>query len=117
MSIELLCKKIREDSKELLFNDVIASIDEYYRYQPTKFSNGLGQDVVVNEAGSNQGSCKVFGFAQLNQLNEQETLRCFCEHYRDVLNDPQGDGHANIRHFMRNGWDGIVFDQFPLREK
>ena len=37
------------------------------------------------------------------------------QEYRQVLANPDGEDHANIRAFMRNGWKGIRFDGEPLR--
>ena len=32
------------------------------------------------------------------------------DYYRkDVLEDPDGDSHANIRAFMKGGWDSVKF--------
>lgn len=64
---------------------------------------------MVNPPGTNTGSCKIFYFAQLHSLPPDATLRLFCEHYQDVLDTPDGDSHANIRAFMKNGWEGIRF--------
>ncbi|QSB02892.1 HopJ type III effector protein [Methylomonas sp. EFPC1] len=91
------------------FQEVIALIAEHYQYQPTEFSNGL-QQPLVNEAGRNEGSCKIFAFAKLHKLTVEQTLALFGDYYRqDVLGNPSGDDHQNIRHFMRDGWEGIVF--------
>lgn len=43
-------------------------------------------------------------------LTEEEALRCFCEHYQSVLDDPDGDSHKNIRNLMKHGWEGVVFE-------
>jgi hypothetical protein len=92
------------------FDETIAVITENYQYQATEFSNGLNQDTLVNKAGTNEGSCKIFAFAQIHQLDQQQTLNLFGDYYRlDVSNDPQGTGHQNIRHFMKYGWEGICF--------
>jgi len=114
MSVESLLNEIKKSPEVLVFATVIQSIDENYTYEAREFKNGIGDDPLINEAGTNQGSCKVFAFAQINHLNEQETLVCFGEHYRDVVADPDGESHANIRRFMRDGWAGINFDQCPL---
>jgi len=99
----------------LSFNDTIAVIAENYRYTPSTFSNGLGEQQVVNTAGTNEGSCKIFAFAILHGLTEAQTLNLFGDYYRlDVLNDPDGTSHANIRHFMRFGWAGIRFERQAL---
>ena len=97
------------------FEDVIDVIDEYFDYTPTHFTNGHGHDTVNNQAGSNEGSCKIFAFATMQGLTEAETLACFGKYYRqDVLQHPEADDHANIRTFMRHGWKGIRFEQSAL---
>lgn len=92
------------------FDDTQRIIAEHYLYQPTAFQNGP----VANAAGQNEGSCRLFAFARLHGLSAEHTLALFGEHYRDVLNDPQGNGHANIRAFMEHGWAGIAFRGEPL---
>lgn len=98
------------------FEETIALINTLYDYTPTRFSNGLS-DVLVSEAGQNEGSCRVFAFARLNGLSREDTLACFGRHYRDVLAEPDGQSHGNIRRFMRDGWDGIYFDGEALARK
>ncbi len=79
------------------FSDVIQVISDNYHYQPQTFKNGT----LVNEAGTNEGSCKIFAFAQLHNLSAQETLNCFGTYYRDdVIKFPQGTDHGNIRNFI-----------------
>ena len=102
------------------FQDTIAIITEHYDYQPSEFSNGLAEDILINAAGTNEGSCKIFAFGLLNQLNEQQTLSLFGDYYRkDVLGNPNGTDHRNIRNFMKYGWDGIRYpaDKLSLRKK
>ena len=111
MNVVKLIEKLRSTPDAVEFSEVIESIAEHYDYSPTRFSNGRGDDVVINEAGTNEGSCKIFAFARLNELNEAETLACFGHYYRqDVLQRPEGNDHANIRNFIRHGWNGIDFD-------
>lgn len=98
------------------FEDTIAIINSLYDYTPRRFSNGLSTPV-INEAGQNEGSCRIFAFAQLNKLTEAETLACFGRFYRDVLNEPTGTSHGNIRAFMRDGWAGVRFDGQVLQAK
>lgn len=99
------------------FHETMAVIAELYHYYPTEFSNGL-QDPLVNEAGHNEGSCKIFAFAKLHDLNSEQTLTLFGDFYRkDVLENPDGNNHQNIRHFKRDGWEGIVFKGQPLQLK
>lgn len=97
------------------FEQTMAVINDNYQYTPSSFSNGLGQDLVRNEAGTNEGSCKIFAFAQLNHLNEKQTLACFGRFYfEDVLKHPANTDHANIRNFIKYGWSGISIEQSVL---
>jgi len=98
------------------FEDTITIINQLYDYHPTRFSNGLTQ-TVINQAGQNEGSCRIFAFAQLNQLSPASTLACFGRFYQEVLNDPQGTSHGNIRAFMRDGWAGVSFEGVALTPK
>ena len=104
-------KKLKDNS--LTFKEVIEFIETYYHHQPTAFKNGEAH----NEATQNQGSAKVFAFAQLNNLNEEDTLSLFAEHYQSVLNNPSGADHQNIRQFMIHGWPGIIFEGQALLAK
>lgn len=98
---------------EFAFAETLAFIAEHYDYQPSAFSNGA----VDNPAGQNEGSCKTLGLALLEGLSLEETLRCFGEHYRSVLANPDGDDHGNIRALMATGLAGVRFDQQPLKRK
>lgn len=110
----MLFEKLEKSADNIQFKDVIAFIDEHYDFTPTKFTNGNA----VNEAGQNNGSCKVFSFAQLNDLSQQETLNLFGEFYReDVLKNPDGIDHQNIRNFIEFGWEGISFEGKALQRK
>ena len=113
MNITELVELVRQPSAVIEFEQVMAVIDQHYDYSPAGFSNGD----VMNEAGSNEGSCKLFAFAQLNGLSEMETLPLFGQHYRAVMDNPAGDDHANIRNFILDGWLGIHFDAEPLSQK
>jgi len=109
MSLNTFLEKVKSNQK-VSFDDTMAMINEYYQYTPTTFDNGLGDNAVINEAGTNEGSCKIFAFAQLNQLSQEQTLNLFGDFYQDVLNDPNGSSHQNIRNFMESAWDGIKFN-------
>jgi site-specific DNA-adenine methylase len=106
-----LIKKLKDNS--LSFKEVIAFIETHYQHQPTAFKNGEA----YNESTQNQGSARVFAFAQLNNLSVEDTLCLFAEHYRSVLNTPNGTDHQNIRQFMTHGWRGIVFEGQALIAK
>lgn len=95
------------------FKQVLNFIDARYDFTPTAFLNGHQK----NAANENQGSCKVFSFAQLNHLNQLDTLALFAEHYHTVRDNPAGTDHQNIRQFIHNGWQGIHFEGEALHPK
>jgi hypothetical protein len=101
------------DSNDHLFASTLAFIGQWFDFTPSAFNNGG----VQNSAEQNQGSCKVFALAQLLQLSKEQALRCFGEHYRDVLATPDVDNHHNLRRVLRDGLADISFDQFPLTAK
>ncbi|MGF7080154.1 HopJ type III effector protein [Mucilaginibacter sp. UYCu711] len=113
MNIQLTTLLEGVKANTIVFKDVIEFIETYYIYQPTAFKNGDA----YNEATQNQGSAKVFAFAQLNNLSKEDTLHLFAEHYQSVLNTPEGTDHQNIRQFIANGWPGIAFEGQALLEK
>ena len=109
MSIDTLLGKVRSGQR-VSFQETIATIAEHYRYEPIRFLNGVGDDCVVNEAGTNEGSCKIFYFAKLHELTPEQTLSLFGNYYwEDVLGYPDRSDHANIRTFMKYGWQGIRY--------
>ena len=111
-------QRIKATPNAISFDTVMEYIEEHYEYTPARFTNGIKGDMVVNEEGSNEGSCKIFAFAKLVGLSERDTLACFGKFYIvDVLGNPNGDDHANIRTFIRRGWKGISFDKPALVEK
>lgn len=111
-------QRIKATPNAISFDTVMEYIDEHYEYTPVRFTNGLKNDIVINEEGMNEGSCKIFAFAKLFNLCERDTLACFGKFYTvDVLGNPNGDDHANIRTFMRHGWKGISFDKPALVER
>lgn len=110
----MLLQQLKTSPETINFKEVIAFIDDNYSFTPTRFTNGN----TVNEAGENNGSCKLFSFAKLNDLSKEETLALFGDFYRtDVLQNPEGTDHQNIRNFMQFGWDGISFDGDALKQK
>lgn len=98
------------DNDNFMFADTLAFIDRWYVYTPTAFRNGT----VHNGVDQNQGSCKVLGLVALLGFDSEQTLRCFGEHYRDVLASPEADNHHNLRRLCREGPTDIAFEQFPL---
>lgn len=114
MELNIFIEKLRSTPRSVTFDDTMATVEANYDFTETAFSNGN----VENAAGQNSGSCKLFAFAQINELSVEETLACFGSYYReDVLGDPDGDSHQNIRNFMRTGWAGIAFSGEALKAK
>lgn len=114
MNITTFLEKLKQNPNAITFPETIAVIEENYDFTPTTFSNGTQH----NEAGQNSGSCKLFAFAQLQNLSQEETLACFGAYYfEEVLGDPQGTNHQNIRNFMKLGWEGIQFEGNALALK
>ncbi len=99
-----------ENGKRVSFAESMRIIDEYYTFRPVQFTNGPRPDQVANQAGTNEGSCKILAFDKLQGLKETEALALFGDYYwRDVLEHPDGDNHANIRTFLQYGWAHIRF--------
>lgn len=113
MKLESFIRKLKDTPSAVEFNETMAVIEANYVFEPTAFTNGI----LGNEAGQNSGSCKLFAFAKKQALSEEETLACFGNYYEDVLNNPHGDSHLNIRNFMKTGFGGLTFAKEPLTEK
>ena len=114
MNINSFLEKLNKTPESIDFADTIAVIEENYVFEPTAFENG----VLHNAAGENSGSCKLFAFAELQNLSEAATLSCFgAYYYDDVLKNTEGTNHQNIRNFMKTGWEGIAFYGSPLVSK
>lgn len=114
MSTTSFLEKLKSTPEAVTFAETIAVIEENYTFTPTAFQNGLQH----NAAGENSGSCKLFAFAKIQQLTEAETLACFGAYYtEEVLGDPNGTNHQNIRNFMKTGWNGIQFEGEALQLK
>jgi hypothetical protein len=117
-ALALLLSQLANDSDTVAFEQVIDVINAHYDYTPMRFFSGEEPDQRTNDAGSNEISCKVFAFAQLQNLDVNQTLNCFGDYYRvDVLPNPEGTDHGNIRNFERSGWAGIKFDGEALKIK
>lgn len=105
---------LKNQPEQLQFSDLMTLIETYYNFTPTSFKNGT----LKNAIGQNSGSCKLFSFAKLHNLSPEETLQCFGAYYRlDVIKNPEGTDHQNIRNFISTGWDGIVFSSEALQAK
>ncbi len=114
MTLESFLHKLKNNPENIEFDDTMGIIDSLYVFTPTSFKNGD----LVNEAGQNSGSCKVFSFASLHSLTPEQTLACFGGYYRnDVLKHPENSDHQNIRNFIKSGWSGIEFDNESLKAR
>ena len=114
MKITDFLEKLNNSPESIDFTDTMAVIEANYTFTETAFKNGDTH----NAAGQNSGSCKLFAFAKLNQLNKEATLACFGDYYRkDVLENPSGTDHANIRNFITYAWEGINFEGNALSSK
>ena len=100
-------EKVIKNPSSITFTETIAIIDSNYNFIPTAFKNGNH----FNNVNENNGSCKIFAFAKINNLDKEVTLTLFGSYYfDDVLKNPNGSDHQNIRNFMFFGWDEIVFN-------
>ena len=114
MNITSFKKKLKESPEQIEFSETMNVIETNYSFNPTAFKNGA----LDNAVGQNSGSCKLFAFAKVQGLSKEETLACFGQYYfDDVLKDPKGNGHQNIRNFMKTGFEGLSFKGEPLVEK
>lgn len=107
-------KKLNQEAESITFQETIDYIDNHFQFTPTAFINGD----LRNEANQNNGSCKIFAFAKLEDLSQEKTLQLFGDFYRnDVLKNPDGNDHQNIRNFIKYGWDRLTFENEPLIRK
>lgn len=114
MEVNALIEKLAQQPEQVEFSEVIETIDAAYHFSPTAFTNGE----TINEENQNNGSCKIFAFAKLHNLPQQQALACFGDFYRkDVFENPDNDDHQNIRNFIRFGWDGVKFSGEALSDK
>lgn len=114
MELTTFLSALAANPQDVQFEQTIATIEANYEFSPTAFTNGE----TANDANQNNGSCKIFAFGQLNKLSEEATLACFGRFYReDVLGHPDGDDHANIRNFIKFGWQGVKFEGEALTAK
>lgn len=114
MLLQDFLDQLHADPESIEFSTTIETIDSNYEYNPTNFSNGAQH----NNAGENEGSCKILAFAYINNLTVTETLNCFGHYFRkDVLGNPTGNDHQNIRQFILDGFEGVKFDKLPLQFK
>ena len=112
MTQEAYLEELRSGA-QMDFADLMVLIDENFVHNPAAFTNGD----LHNAADENQGSAKLFCFSAIHQLTPLETLHCFGQYYQEVLNDPKGTSHQNIRNFITYGWEGLKFNSPVLVKK
>ena len=111
MNLDSFLQLLNNAPETITFDNTMAVIESLYEFTPTSFKNGS----LLNESGKNNGSCKLFAFARIHNLSQQQTLHCFGAYYRDdVLQHPNGSDHQNIRNFINTGWAGIEFEGAAL---
>lgn len=103
---EVFNANVEMNADTLTFEEVMEMIDTFYESQILEFKNGD----MLNKAGENEGSAKVLSYAALSGLDKETTLKLWGQYYREVLADPKGDSHQNIRNFMKYGWEGVPFE-------
>ena len=91
---------------DVTFEEVMELIDTHYETGMIEFKNGD----IVNAQGENEGSAKILSYAVLSGMDKATTLKLWGQYYREVKDDPDGDSHANIRNFMKYGWEGVPFE-------
>jgi len=113
MTITEFKTKLKTTPTAITFKETMQVIEDYYTFNPTAFANGD----IINNAGENNGSCKLFAFAMHQELTKEATLFSFGEHYQSVLDDKNGTSHQNIRNFMQTGFKGLSFENEALTLK
>jgi hypothetical protein len=99
---EVFNANVEMSADDLKFEDVMNLIEKYYEVGLIEFKNGE----IVNKPGENEGSGKILSYAALSSLDKDTTLKLWGEYFKEVLSDPDGDSHPNIRNFMKYGWEG-----------
>lgn len=112
MTQEAYLEELRSGA-QMDFDALMVLINDNFNYTPASFTNGDLQ----NAADENQGSAKLFCFSAIHQLTQLEVLHCFGQYYQEVLDNPEGDSHANIRNFITYGWEGLKFESPVLTKK
>lgn len=103
---EVFNANVEMSGDDLTFEEVMEMIDQHYEDGLIEFKNGD----IINQPGENMGSAKILSYAALSNFDKETTLKLWGQYYREVLADPDGDSHQNIRNFQRYGWNGVPFE-------
>jgi hypothetical protein len=103
---EVYNANVEMDADSLKFEELMELIDTHYEVGLLEFKNGD----ILNKQGENEGSAKLLSYAAISEFDKETTLKLWGQYYREVLADPDGDSHQNIRNFMKTGWDGVPFE-------
>lgn len=103
---EMFNNNIDMDSSNLMLEDVLETINSHYETQLLEYRVGN----IVNKQGENEATGLILSYAALSNMNQETTLKLWGQYYRDVLKNPTGTDHANIREFMKTGWKGVPFE-------
>ncbi len=93
-------------AKKPFSNSIFTLANLYHPPRPTAFSIGS----VNNAADENQLSAQICHWAIEEGMRLEETLLLFGEHYQQVLQNPDGTDHANIRALMEQGLEKVRFE-------
>lgn len=99
---EVFNANMEMDADSITFEEVMEMINANFETGLIEFKNGD----IVNKQGENAGSAAVLSYGALAGFDKETTLKLWGQYYREVLDDPDGDSHQNIRNFMKFGWDG-----------
>ena len=73
MELQQFLDTLASTPERIDFETTIAVIEGNYDFTPTAFTNGSTE----NAEGENNGSCKIFAFGLLHNLEKDATLACF----------------------------------------
>jgi len=65
LTISELISRLNAKDESVDFSDVMQVVSQHYNYKESHFTNGE----LTNQAGTNEGSCKIFAFAKIHNLS------------------------------------------------
>lgn len=96
------------EKKYLLLTATIKALKYFYKIPNSGFSIGN----CVNGPNENTGSLLIFMYARAGKqvLSNDQIKELFAEAWDEVVEDPEGSSHQNIRNFIQYGIAGVVFE-------